>query len=177
MTRPPERSGELVRAIEFDPETVAALVADARPFLRPWMPWAAEEYTVESASAFLLDAAAGWAAATSFAYLIAPGGEPIGACGLERRIGPRGMEIGYWLHPAHTGRGHATRATATLLSFAADLDDVDHVEIRHDVDNLASQAVPERLGFTLVDPAEPRPITAPGETGVGKVWRIPVPSA
>lgn len=174
MTRPPVRAGELVRAIEFDPALVAELVSDARPFLSPWMAWAVDEYTVDSAAAFLVDAAAGWAAGTSFCYLIAPVGDPIGACALERRIGPRGMEIGYWLHPAHTGRGHATRAVTTLLAMAADLDDIDHVEIHHDAANHASRAVPERLGFTLVDAAETRSITAPGETGVGMVWRMAV---
>ncbi|GAA4415068.1 GNAT family N-acetyltransferase [Actinokineospora soli] len=174
MTRPPVRADDLVRAIEFDPEVVAALVADARPFLAPWLPWAVEEYTVDSAAAFLLEAAAGWAAGTSFCYLIAPGGEPIGACALERRIGPTGLEIGYWLHPAHTGRGHVSRAVATLLRLAGDLDDVDHVEIRHDAANHASRAVPERLGFTLVDAEERRAPAAPAETGVGMVWRIAV---
>lgn len=172
MSRPPTRAGDLVRAIEFDPEAVRRVVADARAFLAPWMAWAVEEYTEDSAAAFLVEAAAGWAAGTSFCYLIAPGGEPIGACALERRIGPRGMEIGYWLHPDHTGRGHATRATATLLDLAATLDDVDHVEIRHDVANTASGGVPRRLGFTLVDAAEERPASAPAETGLGCVWRM-----
>ncbi|GGS20355.1 GNAT family N-acetyltransferase [Actinokineospora fastidiosa] len=169
VTRPPTRADDLVRAIEFDPVTVQRLVADAQPHLAPWMAWAAGEYTVESASSFLLDAATGWAAGTSFCYLIAPGGVPIGACGLERRIGPRGLEIGYWLHPAHTGKG---RATATLLTLARTLDDIDHVEIHHDAANHASGAIPRRLGFTLVETAEPRPITAPAETGVGMIWRI-----
>lgn len=48
------------------------------------------------------------------------------------------VELGYWLHPAHTGRGHATAATAELVEFAFALDGVRKVQIWHDVANVAS---------------------------------------
>jgi ribosomal-protein-serine acetyltransferase len=168
----PERADALVRVTEVSPEDLAALVVAARPALIPWMPWAASEYTVDSAVQFLAMAETAWTGGTAFHYAIAPDGDPVGVCGLDTTIGPRGLEIGYWLHPAHTGRGHATRATRTLIALAATLDDIDHVEIHHDRANRPSGAIPRRLGFTLVDPEETRPIVAPGETGVGMVWRL-----
>ncbi len=171
MTRPPDRADALVRVTEIAPDVLAALVVGAQPALRPWMPWAADEYTVDSALQFLAMAATAWEGGTAFHYAIAPDGEPIGVCGLDSTIGPRGLEIGYWLHPAHTGHGHATRAAHTLTALAATLDHIDHVEIHHDSANHPSRAIPQRLGFTLVDPEETRPITAPAETGVGMVWR------
>ncbi|MFC5285700.1 GNAT family N-acetyltransferase [Actinokineospora guangxiensis] len=175
MSRPPERADALVRVTEVTAEDLAALVRAARPALRPWMPWATSEYTVDSAAGFLAMAETSWADGAAFHYAIAPDGDPIGVCGLDTTIGPRGLEIGYWLHPAHTGRGHATRATRTLIALAATVEDVDHVEIHHDRANHPSRAIPHRLGFTLVDAEETRPIVAPGETGVGMVWRLALP--
>jgi RimJ/RimL family protein N-acetyltransferase len=40
----------------------------------------------------------------------------IGSSGLMRRIGPGGLDIGYWLHPAWTGKGLATTAVAALTA-------------------------------------------------------------
>ena len=175
VSPPPDRADALVRVTEVAPEDLAALVVSAHAFLRPWMPWATAEYTVDSAVEFLAMAATSWANGTAFHYAIAPDGDPIGVCGLDTTIGPRGLEIGYWLHPDHTGRGHATRATRTLIALAATLDDIDHVEIHHDRANHPSRAIPRRLGFTLADPEETRTIVAPGETGVGMVWRLALP--
>ena len=40
---------------------------------------------------------------TVFSYAILTGQyEVTGGCGLIARIGPGGLEIGYWLHPGHT---------------------------------------------------------------------------
>ncbi|MFJ1757766.1 GNAT family N-acetyltransferase [Kitasatospora sp. NPDC088134] len=82
-----------------------------------------------------------------------------------------GREIGYWLHPAATGRGVATRAVRALVAVAFRLPGVEHVDIVHDPANLASGAVPARLGFTehLRRPAE---VLAPAETGEEVVWRL-----
>ena len=37
-------------------------------------------------------------------------GEAIGVCGLHHRIGPDGVEIGYWVAQSHCRRGAAVRA-------------------------------------------------------------------
>ena len=41
-----------------------------------------------------------WADGTAFQYLIIADGTPAGSAGLMARIGPGGLEIGYWVHPA-----------------------------------------------------------------------------
>jgi RimJ/RimL family protein N-acetyltransferase len=75
------------------------------------------------------------------------------------------VELGYWLDAAVTGQGLATEAARALLDLAAALPGMTHVEIRCDVANAASAAVPQRLGFQL----------AAVEAG-GQVWRKPLAS-
>jgi ribosomal-protein-serine acetyltransferase len=87
------------------------------------------------------------------------------------RCGPGGLEIGYWVHRAYTGRGLATAATAALIEEAFGLPGVDWVEIVHDELNVASGQIPRKLGFTE---AERRPMDSPppSGTGTGVVWRL-----
>jgi len=94
----------------------------------------------------------------------------VGVCGLHRRLGPDGLEIGYWVHAAYARKGHATRAAAMLVVLAFSFPEVELVEIHCDHLNHASQGVPRKLGFTLVG-QQTKPIQAPNETGVQDVWR------
>ena len=82
--------------------------------------------------------------------------------GLMARIGPGGFEIGYWVHRAYTRRGLATAATAALVEQAFGLPGVDRVEIVHDELNVASAAIPRKLGFTEVGR---RPLDLPPPPG------------
>lgn len=59
------------------------------------------------------------------------------------------VELGYWLAATATGRGLATEATRALLDVAATMPGMLHAEIRCDVGNAPSAAVPQRLGFEL----------------------------
>jgi RimJ/RimL family protein N-acetyltransferase len=94
-----------------------------------------------------------------------------GSCGLHRRVGPGGFEIGYWVHAAHTRRGYATAAVVALTSVAVAQPGISFVEIHHDRANLASAAVPRKLGFELIGEARVEPRTQ-AESGVTFVWRM-----
>jgi ribosomal-protein-serine acetyltransferase len=71
-----------------------------------------------------------------------------------------GVEIGYWIDSAVTGRGLATEATAALCDLAERLQGIHHIDIRCDVANAPSAAVPQRLGFERF-----------GTEGDVQVWR------
>ncbi|MEU6165264.1 GNAT family N-acetyltransferase [Streptomyces tanashiensis] len=148
------------------------VVDESVEHLRPWMPWVAE-HSRESTADFLADRAELWARGEQYSYAIVLDGAVVGSCGLHRLDDTPDdtVEIGYWLHPAATGRGLATRAARALVEQAFRLPGVTGVEIVHDAANHASAAVPSRLGFTdhLRRPHEP---TAPGETGEDRVWRL-----
>ncbi len=96
-----------------------------------------------------------------------------GGIGLHDRIGPAAMEIGYWCHIAHTGRGIITRAAHALTAAAFALPHLGRVEIHCDAANVRSAAVPRRLGYVLVSTAA-RPRTAPADSGIGMVWATTV---
>lgn len=139
--------------------------------LRPWMPWAAN-HSRESVIEFLCESEAGWERGARFEYAIRDRDEAmLGSAGLMGRIGPGGLEIGYWLDARHTGRGIATLAAAALSEMGLALSTVERVEIHHDEANAASGAIPRRLGFVQVAFVETQPQAA-AETGRDLHWRL-----
>ncbi|MER7580675.1 GNAT family N-acetyltransferase [Kitasatospora sp. NPDC097691] len=162
---------------DADLDEYAAVIEDSLEHLRPWMPWVAEHSRARTAE-YLAERAERWASGTDFAYAVVLDGAIVGACGLYRRDdSPADVrEIGYWLHPAATGRGLATRATAALVEQAFHLPGVAHVDIVHDPANRASGAVPARLGFTVRLRRACEAI-APAESGEEQVWRLSRPRA
>jgi RimJ/RimL family protein N-acetyltransferase len=178
MARPSRvLSGDVVVLRRWESEDAPVLlraVTESLAHLRPWMAWAAGDYDAESVREYLTAGEAGWDAGTDFAYAITVDGEIAGSCGLMARIGPGGLEIGYWLHPRFVGRGLATEAARLLVDAAFGLPEVSFVEIVHDSANVSSGAIPRRLGFVEVARVSPpqEPITA-GEDGVDVRWRLP----
>jgi RimJ/RimL family protein N-acetyltransferase len=154
-----------------DAPVIHQLVQESLEHLRPWMPWVANGYPPEAAAEFLAHAEDSWIRGTEFNYAIFVSGRPAGSAAMMARIGPGGLEIGYWLHPAYVGRGVATRATS-LLATEAFRTGADRVEIITDVANARSAAIPQRLGFKLVDRRPPQEPLTPGEDGLDVVWRL-----
>ena len=177
MDRPPAvlSSGPvgLRRWRSADSDLCLRLVTESMDHLRPWMAWATPDYDPAAAQVYLQGCELDWAAGTAFQYLILDEGVPAGSAGLMARIDASGLEIGYWVHRAHTGRGIATAAAAALTEAALALPGVDHVEIHHDQLNLASERVPAKLGYTHVGTGpETRFARAPADSGISKIWRI-----
>ena len=143
--------------------------------LRKWMPWAVAEPTPleqlgERLTGFegQFDGGEEWL----FGIFAPDESTVIGGTGLHRRIGPTGLEIGYWIRESEVRRGYATEAAAAMTRLALTLPGIDHVEIRCDPANAISAAIPRRLGYshliTLVEDAE-TPDGAPRDT---MVWRM-----
>ena len=74
---------------------------------------------------------------------------PRSATGRVPYAGADRIEVGYWLRSDVTGRGYATEAARAVIRVASTLDRLNRVEIRCDPRNVASAAIPRRLGFTL----------------------------
>ena len=58
--------------------------------------------------------------------------EQVGATGLHPRIGPRGLEIGYFVRASAIRQGIATDSSAALTRVGFEVCDADRIEIRID---------------------------------------------
>ena len=152
-----------------DVDAVHEAIELSRDHLRPWMPWA--DQTRQDTGEFLERSVAEWDAGEDFGYLAIDDadGSVVGGTGLHNRIGEDGMEIGYWRRSDAGGRGLVTTWSAALTNAAFALEGIERVEIHCDEANVASAAVPRRIGFTL-DRIEDKPIAAPGELGRSMIW-------
>jgi RimJ/RimL family protein N-acetyltransferase len=139
-----------------DAPLFGAALARSDAHLRRWTPWVVDGKVAGlSLDERLARHAADFATGVEWVYGLfsRDGREVLGGAGLYPRIGPGGVEIGYWLAAGHTGRGLATRAADALARLAFDTADVDRVEIHCARENAASARVPARLGFQLVSDA------------------------
>ena len=164
--------GDLVlrRWQQTDAEALTAAIAESVEHLRVWMPWA-DRVTLDERRATLDRWDREWEAGGDLVWGLFADSAIVGSCGLHRRVGPGGFEIGYWVHAAHTRQGYATAAVAALTSLAVTLPGITFVEIHHDRANVASEAVPRKLGFELFGEARVERRTL-AESGVTLVWRM-----
>lgn len=150
-----------------DAGPLLAAVEASLPEFRRFMPWAMERPTVESIGAYLETVVSG---ATLGFGLFDAGGDLAGSFGLHDRRGPGILEIGYWVRSDRTGRGYATAGARALTNNAFGCFPlINHIEIRCDPANLASAAIPPKLGYRL-DRTDAVDIEAEAQTGKQQVW-------
>jgi RimJ/RimL family protein N-acetyltransferase len=154
-----------------DAAALAAAVAGSADHLRPWMAWMDEEPRPPAErSAMLKQWEDDWNAGGDVLLAVIREGEIAGSCGLHRRLGPDGLEIGYWIAAPYLRQGLGTAVARALTETALTLPGISRVEIHHDRSNQASAAIPAGLGYELV---EERAVEAraPSDSGVECVWR------
>ncbi len=137
-----------------DVAALRAAVDASDAHLRPWIPWMGDEprtvlETSERISGFMAEFDAG----VTFCWGLFREGELVGEVMLMTRAGPGALEIGYWLHAHHIGRGYAREAVARLVALADDAG-VQRLEAWCAVTNARSSALVDRLGFRLDHIAE-----------------------
>lgn len=150
------------------PDLLTAIQASL-PELRGFMPWAMEDPTPASVESFLQTTVGG--PALGFGLFDA-GGELVGAAGLHDRRGPGILEIGYWVRSDRTGLGYATAMAGALTEVAFErFPLIGRIEIRCDPANVASAAIPPKLGYRL-DRIDVVDIEAEAQTGKQQVWAL-----
>jgi RimJ/RimL family protein N-acetyltransferase len=118
--------------------------------LRPFMAWIDDEpQTVDEKVALIKRFRVAFDSGEGFVYGIfdREEREQVGGTGLHARVGPGGLEIGYFVRASRARQGIATEASAALTRVAFEVCDADRVEIHIDPTNTASLGVPRRLGF------------------------------
>jgi len=129
------------------PAMHAALVAN-RVHLDRWLRWSSSLKTADDVAAFIAGFEARLAAGDGFHCGIwidrALAGGVV--CWYIQRHN-RNAEVGYWLGEAYVGRGWATRAARWAVDRLFRVERLHRVEMQCGVENRASRAVAERLGF------------------------------
>jgi len=137
----------------WEPKDAALLqkaAAESKEHLLPFMPWAADEpQTIEQKVVLMRRFRGKFDRNEDFVYGIFDQSETraIGGSGLHTRLSGNALEIGYWMHKDFVNKGLVTESTAALTKVAFEVYRVDRMEIHCSVENLASAAVPRKLGY------------------------------
>ncbi|QOV90795.1 GNAT family N-acetyltransferase [Humisphaera borealis] len=116
--------------------------------LKPWMPWATDEYSLDGCRAWQRKAIEQFARNDGFNAGIFDGPSFIGVIGVHAiDWWNRKTTVGYWIDAAYQGRGIMTAACRVLLSHLFDELKLNRVEIHCATQNVRSCAIPKRLGF------------------------------
>jgi RimJ/RimL family protein N-acetyltransferase len=138
----------------YEPRDAALIkesVDSSLEHLRPWMPWAHDEpQTLEEKTQLARNFRASFDTGENFTYGIfrSDEAELLGGSGLHPRIGPGGLEIGYWIRASAVRQGICTESSAALTRVGFEVCGADRIEIRIEPGNDASFGIPRKLGFT-----------------------------
>jgi RimJ/RimL family protein N-acetyltransferase len=163
----------VIRSLEVsDAGQVVEAVSDSLPELSQWMPWAQfEPQSVTQREELIAQWGKDWEEKKAFPVGIFRDDQLVGCSGLHLRHGVGQLEIGYWVRTSCVGQGIATRVTGALTDVALALPEVHEVLIAHDVANIRSQIIPERLGFTMVKDYD-NAAEANSSTGRTRLWSM-----
>jgi RimJ/RimL family protein N-acetyltransferase len=150
LPEPALADGE-IRLREPGPGDIPALTAACQDPLIQRFTFVPVPYAESDARAFVAGRPAARAAGEAIALVMSPadGDELLGMIGLQRfDWDHRTCDIGYWVVPEARGRGAATRAVVLLSHWGIRELGMARIQLDADIDNLASQRVSERAGFT-----------------------------
>ncbi len=125
----------------FTEDDIPAIVAACQDPEIPRWTMVPEQYDEEDARTFVRDVA------TAYAIVGAPAGELLGAISLDP-AGDGIGQLGYWVAREARGRGAATRALRLLSRWGLGPGGFARVQLLTEPENVASQRVAERAGFT-----------------------------
>lgn len=138
----------------YEPSDVQMLAESVREnveHLKPWMPWAhAEPEPIEEKEKRLKRFRGMFDLGQDYVYGIFNPEQTrqLGGTGLHTRLGESQLEIGYWIHKNYINHGLVTESTSALIKVAFEIMHVHRLEIHCDPGNVASAAIPRKLGFT-----------------------------
>lgn len=135
---------------EADAAELYALTDANRTFLRRWLPWVDVVTCEDDTRSFIATVGAQHKEGRGPTFGIFRNGALAGVVGflpIDRvnRIG----EIGYWLAEREQGRGVMTACCRFAVRYGFLTLDLNRIQIAAGIDNAASRAIPERLGFKL----------------------------
>lgn len=143
--------------------------------LRPWIPFMKDEpRSLEQTAEWLRGIRAAFDSDQMYRYAVFDTDEAkiLGENMLLKRVGPGGLEIGYWTHKDAVGTGIASEASCAMIWVAFEIEKVDRVEIMCAPENTASASIPARLGFSHEATLKKRALDSEGEICDLMVWSL-----
>jgi RimJ/RimL family protein N-acetyltransferase len=164
----------IVRCLEPSdaPHIVEAITASLDHLLA-WLPWAKDEpQTIDSKLALILRQRPKFDMRKDFSFAVCDRitTELIGMIGGHNRIGAGAREIGYWIRIDRSRQGLMTEAASGLIRIGFEVDKLRRMEIQCEPTNLASAAIPRKLGFTHARELRNRVIVEDGPIRDTSIW-------
>jgi hypothetical protein len=150
-------------------------ITESLEHLRPFMPWAMHEpSTLEEKMELLRRFRSEFDSGKDYVFGIFNKDETelIGSTGLHTRIGKNAREIGYWISKKYAHQGLATEAVQALIQVAFEIEAIDRIEIHCAPDNLFSQKIPHKLGFTHEATLKNRALDSQGNPRDTMIWSL-----
>jgi ribosomal-protein-serine acetyltransferase len=144
-------SATAVRVLrEDDAPELYALTDANRAYLRRWLPWVDLVTSEDDSRSFIATVVEQHRIGRGPTFGIVRDGALAGVVGyLPIDRVNRAGEIGYWLAASEQGRGIMTACCRFVVRYGFLTLDLNRIQIAAGTQNLASRAIPERLGFKL----------------------------
>lgn len=126
-----------------------AVIDRNRPYLRKHLYWVDHAVSVENSKTFIKESRQQFKKQAGFALCIFYYQKIIGTISLQY-IDKEDFktEIGYWLSEDQQGKSIMRKSCQALITYCFDILKLHRIEIRCALTNVASQHIPEKLGFT-----------------------------
>jgi RimJ/RimL family protein N-acetyltransferase len=131
--------------VEGDAAAIVECV-DGDPEITLWLDQVPQPYTLEDARSYISGTVG--IGQETYAVTDAGSGRVLGSIGIGLPVDGV-CEIGYWIRADARGQGATTRALVLLARAALEREEVERVQLRADVENVASRRVAEKAGFRL----------------------------
>ena len=134
----PKHAGELFQAVDNN-----------REHLSRYLPWVGNMQSVKDFDNYINNCEVQYREKTDISFVIISNGKLAGRIGLHHiNQQNKAGAIGYWLSKKFEGQGIILQSCKAIIQFGFDQLGLHRIEIKAAVDNMKSQAVPRKLGFT-----------------------------
>ena len=123
-------------------------VDNNRKHLSEFLPWVSNMKSVSDFKDYIKNCEDLYKEKREVSFVIISGKEAVGRIGLHHmNYQNKNAAIGYWLTKEAEGKGVITRSCKKLISFGFHELGLHRIEIKAAVNNLKSQAIPQKLNF------------------------------
>ena len=147
-------------------EKLFQIIDNDREYLGKWLPFPPFTNTVQDSLNFINGTIQKRIDGSTYGFGIVLDDELIGHTSLMHVNDDQDPEIGYWIASSASGKGITTRAAQALTDFGFNELKMPKIIIKADVNNIGSNRVAEKIGYTLVRTENDNRI------GLANIWEL-----